>query len=142
MPYLLLFGSAFLSATLLPMQSEAVLLGLLSQHYSAIGLIFVATLGNVLGSCVNWYLGIHLHRVRHHRYFPFNEQQMQRAEHFYQRYGHFSLWLSWVPIIGDPLTLIAGVLKEPFWRFLCVVSLAKFGRYLVVYAIFLGILNV
>lgn len=64
---------------------------------------------------------------------------MARAENFYHRYGVYSLWLSWMPIIGDPLTLIAGVLRERFWRFLVMVSLAKTARYVVLYLIYLGI---
>ena len=136
--YLLLFGSAFAAATILPLQSEALLLALLSQGYVPILLLIVASVGNILGACVNWYLGRGIVRFQHKKWFPASEAQLQRAEKFYHRYGFYSLLLSWLPVIGDPLTLIAGMLKEPFWRFVVMVSIAKIGRYVALYAIWLG----
>ncbi len=135
----LLFLSAFGAATLLPLQSEAVLLGLLTEgSHSAGVLIAVASLGNVLGSCVNWYLGFKIEHYKHKKWFPVSEQKMLQAQVTYQKYGFWSLLLSWVPIIGDPITLIAGLLKENFIRFLLMVMLAKTGRYVVLYCIFIG----
>lgn len=134
-----LFLSAFGAATLLPLQSEAVLVGLLIRDPHAWAtLLLVATLGNVLGSIVNWILGRAVERLRNRRWFPFSASQLERAQQRYQRWGHWSLLLSWMPVIGDPLTLIAGILREPFWRFVLLVSLAKGCRYLVVAAITLG----
>src|SRR5690606_6701680 len=134
MSLFLLFLSAFGAATLLPLQSEAVLLGLLWQeHHHAALLILVASLGNILGSCVNWYLGMRVEQYKHKKWFPVSEQQMLKAQRTYQKYGYWSLLFSWVPIIGDPITLIAGLLKENFGRFLWMVSLAKTGRYLFLY---------
>ena len=134
MSLLLLFLSAFGAATLLPLQSEAVLLGLLWQeHHHAALLILVASLGNILGSCVNWYLGMRVEQYKHKKWFPVSEQQMLKAQRTYQKYGYWSLLFSWVPIIGDPITLIAGLLKEKFGGFLWMVSLAKTGRYLFLY---------
>ena len=135
----LLFLSAFGAATLLPLQSEAVLLGLLANgSYSAGLLIAVASIGNILGSCVNWYLGFKIEHYKHKKWFPVSEQKMLQAQRIYQKYGFWSLLLSWVPIIGDPITLIAGFLKENFLRFLLIVILAKTGRYLVLYSLFIG----
>ncbi|MFV5490482.1 YqaA family protein [Acinetobacter sp. ASP199] len=134
MTLLILFLSAFGAATLLPLQSEAVLLGLLvNSSYSAVLLITVASAGNILGSCVNWYLGLKIEQYKDRKWFPVSEQQMQKAQRIYQKYGYWSLLLSWVPIIGDPITLIAGLLKENFTRFLVIVSIAKIGRYLFTY---------
>ncbi|TCB67469.1 YqaA family protein [Acinetobacter sp. ANC 4178] len=139
MAYLLLFISAFGAATLLPLQSEAVLLGLLANGSYSVGLLIaVASIGNILGSCVNWYLGLKIEHYKHKKWFPVSEQKMLQAQKIYQKYGFWSLLLSWVPIIGDPITLIAGLLKENFLRFLLMVCLAKTGRYLVLYLIFLG----
>lgn len=134
-----LFLSAFGAATLLPLQSEAVLVGLLLRepHAWAI-LLLVASVGNVLGSVVNWLLGRAIERLRDRRWFPFSSTQLDRAQQRYQRWGQWSLLLSWMPVIGDPLTLIAGILREPFWRFLLLVSVAKVGRYLVVAMLTLG----
>ncbi|WP_148334985.1 YqaA family protein [Acinetobacter lwoffii] len=133
----LLFLSAFGAATLLPLQSEAVLLGLLVQNKQhAVLLIAVASLGNILGSCVNWYLGLKIEHYKNKKWFPVSEDKMLKAQKTYQKYGYWSLLLSWVPIIGDPITLIAGLLKENLVRFLLMVSIAKIGRYLFVYAAF------
>lgn len=138
--YFLLFVSAFGAATLLPLQSEAVLLALLAEgSQSAFWLIVIASLGNVLGSCVNWYLGLKIEQYKNKKWFPISESKMFQAQNIYQKYGFWSLLLSWVPIIGDPITLIAGLLKENFVRFLVIVTIAKVGRYLCVYWIFIGI---
>ncbi len=139
MTYLNLFLSAFLAATLLPAQSEAMLLYLLGSHPAWV-LIGVASVGNILGSCVNFWLGRNVQRFMHHRFFPFNETQITKAQARYHRYGVYSLLLSWMPIIGDPLTLIAGVMRERFWRFLLLVSIAKTTRYIALYLIWLGII--
>ncbi|SPL69260.1 YqaA family protein [Acinetobacter stercoris] len=142
MALLLLFISAFAAATLLPLQSEAVLVTLFVQaQHSPYLLILVATVGNVLGSCVNWYLGIKIEQFKDKKWFPVSRQQMEKAEKVYQKYGFWSLFLSWMPIIGDPLTLIAGLMKENFARFLFIVIIAKGGRYIVLYLMYLGLFD-
>ena len=137
--YLGLFLAAFGAATILPMQSEAVLVGMLvSEHYATLTLLAVATLGNVLGSLANWLLGRGIDHYRDRRWFPVGPDKLQKAQNVYQRYGYWSLLLSWVPLIGDPLTLVAGVMREPLWRFLLIVSLAKGGRYAILALVVLG----
>lgn len=137
--YFLLFISAFGAATLLPLQSEAVLATLiLKGQYSALLLIGIATLGNVLGSCVNWWLGLKIEQFKHRKWFPVSEKRLQQAQSFYHKYGFYSLLLSWTPIIGDPITLVAGLFKENFWRFLGIVIIAKAGRYLFIYWVVMG----
>lgn len=134
-----LFLAALGAATLLPLQSEAVLVGLLlTEQYSTTALLLVATSGNVLGSCLNALLGRYLQRWQHMRWFPASTSQLERARLHYQRYGRWSLLLSWVPIIGDPLTVVAGVMREPWWSFLLLVTLAKAGRYLLLAGVVLG----
>nr|WP_257623017.1 YqaA family protein [Pseudomonas sp. NKUCC02_KPG] len=134
-----MFLAAFGAASLLPMQSEAVLVGMmLSGKYVALTLLVVATLGNVLGSVLNWVLGRSVERFRHKRWFPVSEQKLDKARAFYLRYGRWSLLLSWVPIIGDPLTMIAGIMREPLWSFVLIVTLAKGARYLLLTAVTLG----
>lgn len=134
-----LFVVAFGAATLLPLQSEALLTGLLLADYDPALLIAIASTGNVLGSTVNWGIGRQVERFRNRRWFPANEAQLERARGWYQRYGKWSLLLSWVPVIGDPLTLVAGVMREPLSTFLVLVTIAKVGRYIAVAALVLGV---
>ncbi|MES0880631.1 YqaA family protein [Roseibium sp. SCP14] len=128
-----LFGISFLAATLLPAQSE---LGLSSLIYlktePVVLLIFAASLGNTLGSVVNWAIGRGAVRFSDASWFPVKADKLEKATKWYHRYGRWSLLLSWAPVIGDPLTLAAGVLKEPFWPFFVLVAIAKTGRYIVV----------
>lgn len=132
MSYLAVFLSAFVAATLLPAQSEAVLsFYILSAPQTVFALILVATVGNVLGSVVNWVLGIYATKFQNRKWFPATPSQIKRAEKFYHKYGRYSLLLSWVPFIGDPITVIAGVLREPILSFLILVTIAKSARYIV-----------
>ncbi|GLX15654.1 MULTISPECIES: YqaA family protein [Pseudomonadaceae] len=138
--YFGLFAAAFGAATLLPLQSEALLVGLLlGSAQPAWALVLFASVGNVLGSLVNWWLGLYLERFRDRRWFPVNERRLQQAQHWYGRYGRWSLLLSWLPVIGDPLTLVAGIMREPLWRFTLIVAFAKTLRYAVLAAATLGL---
>ena len=137
--YVGLFVSALIAATILPMQSEAVLVGLLAAGDRSVTLLLiVATVGNVLGSVINWVLGRFLLRFRDRRWFPASDQQLSRAQGWYHRYGRWSLLGSWLPVIGDPLTVVAGVLREPIIPFLILVTIAKGGRYLLLAAVALA----
>lgn len=134
--YFGLLLAAFGAATLLPMQSEAVLARLLlTDRYAAWALLGVATTGNVLGSALNWLLGRSIEHYQHKRWFPVHEDKLEKAQRAYHRFGRWSLLLSWVPIIGDPLTVVAGILREPLWSFLLIVTLAKATRYLALAAL-------
>ena len=134
-----LFAAAFLAATILPAQSEALLVGLLlAGEQPALLLITVASVGNVLGSAVNWFLGRGIERFSDRRWFPIKAAALERANNWYRRWGKWSLLLSWAPIVGDPLTVAAGVLREPFPIFLLLVTVAKTGRYLLLAGITLN----
>jgi membrane protein YqaA with SNARE-associated domain len=127
-----LFATAFLAATILPAQSEVLLVGLLvAGEQPALLLLAAASLGNVLGSLANWLLGRGIERFAGRRWFPVKAAVMERAKRWYRRWGRWSLLLSWAPVVGDPITVAAGVLREPLPIFLLLVSLAKAGRYLV-----------
>jgi len=126
-----LFSAAFIAATLLPAQSEAVLVALLLQGHPLGTLVLVATLGNVLGSCVNWWLGRQALRFQDRRWFPVGRVRLAQAQGWYRRYGRWTLLASWLPVVGDPITLVAGVMREPLRTFLPIVTVAKAGRYLV-----------
>lgn len=131
--YLSLFISAFLAATILPAQSEAILAYHLSTNSNAfMSLVAVATIGNVLGAMVNWSMGRFFTHHRDKTWFPVRTHTLEKAEQQYSRYGRFSLLLSWVPFIGDPITIVAGVLREPLWSFVLLVTVAKGSRYIII----------
>ena len=137
--YLGLFAASFLSATVLPFQSEVVLFGLLlTEHYQWWLLLLVASIGNTLGSVVNWGIGRLLTRFENRPWFPIKRDSIARAEAWYRHYGRWSLLLSWLPFVGDPLTIVAGVLREPFPVFLALVALAKTARYFAVATVTFG----
>jgi len=130
--YVSLFAASFLAATVIPAQSEGLLVFLLAQRsHSAWALVIVASVGNVLGSIVNWWLGRGLERFKGRRWFPVSEVALAKAQDRYARYGRWSLLLSWVPIIGDRITVVAGVMRERFWIFVALVGFAKTLRYVV-----------
>ncbi len=134
--YLGLFLSAFLAATLVPVSSE-VLLGAMvaSQSFDARLLLLAASLGNTLGAVVNWGLGRFCLHWQDRRWFPVNRSNLERATRWYNRFGKWSLLLAWVPVIGDPLTFAAGVLRTNFLWFLLLVAIGKTGRYIAVIGI-------
>jgi len=134
-----LFWVSFLAATILPAQSELGLAALIinDEHVLPL-LILAAATGNTLGAVVNWWLGTRVETLKDRKWFPVKPAQLDKATAWYAKWGRWSLLMSWTPIIGDPLTLAAGVLKEPLWSFLILVAVAKTGRYLVVAALALS----
>lgn len=132
--YAALLAVAFGAATILPLQSEAAMVGLLLGGYAPWLVLAVASTGNIAGSCVNWALGRWIESWRERRWFPVSPEALERAGRWYRRWGKWTLLLSWVPVIGDPLTVAAGLMREPLGIFLALVAIAKIGRYLVVAA--------
>lgn len=125
--------SAFLAATLLPAQSELGLAYLIQQNQLSVTLLIaVASFGNVLGAMVNWALGRFALGFQNRRWFPVSATKIDKAASWYQRFGKWSLLLSWAPIIGDPITLVAGLLRTPFWTSLLLITIAKVTRYLII----------
>lgn len=125
-----LFASALAAGSILPAQSEAVLAGLvLAGAAPPVQLLAVATAGNVLGALLNYGLGRVADRFRHRRWFPLSAAQWDRRAAQFNRWGLWSLLLSWVPIIGDGFTVLAGAARTPVWLFLLLVTIAKGGRY-------------
>lgn len=125
-----LFFTAFGAATFLPIQSEFILVGLhLSGDYSPYWLLIVATVGNTLGSTVNWALGRYIEHFKDRRWFPIKPAVIDRASRWYERWGAWSLLLAWMPFIGDPLTLVAGILRVNVWLFVALVAMGKMIRY-------------
>jgi len=127
-----LWASAFLAGSILPLQSEAVLAALLiGGGQPAWALVAVASIGNVAGACLNYALGRGVERFRHRRWFPLDDAGWNRSAAWWGRWGVWSLLLSWLPLVGDGFTLLAGAARTPLWQFLALVGIAKTGRYLV-----------
>ena len=129
MVYFILFGSAFISATLFPLGSEALLIYDITQGHNIYLLLFFATFGNSLGSVVNYFLGLKGEEYLINKKL-LNEKYILKAKIYFDKYGAWSILFSWLPIIGDPITFVAGVLKYDFKKFLILVVIAKFSRYL------------
>ncbi|TDL87908.1 DedA family protein [Meridianimarinicoccus aquatilis] len=126
-----LFAAAFGAATILPFQSEIVFVGVQVAGTSPLWVVVtVASIGNTAGSVVNYAMGLGIERVRHSRWFPVTEKQLDRAQGWYARYGVWTLLLSWAPF-GDAFTVAAGIMRTRFWLFLTLVAIAKTGRYAV-----------
>ena len=139
-PLLTMFGTAFGAATILPFQSEIVFAGLQLRGGIALpALIAVASVGNTLGSILNYAMGRMVERLRGSRWFPVTDRQLDRAQDWYRRYGVWSLLLSWAPF-GDAITVAAGILRTPLWLFVLLVGFAKTARYAVFAAITAGLL--
>ena len=134
MIYLSLFAISFLAATILPFSSELTLVGLIAtSNYDNLLLLMVASFGNVLGSVVNWSLGFYSRNLTTKKWFPFKERQIERSSAWFRKFGKWSLLFVWIPIIGDPLTLVAGLLRVKFLDFVILVAIGKVSRYLVVF---------
>lgn len=129
MAYLTLFLTAFAAATILPFYSEVLVLTLLYQGLHPGGLWLSATLGNTLGSAVNWALGRYLLHFQDRRWFPIKARQLERAQHYFNRFGSWTLLFAWLPVGGDPLTLVAGIMRVNFPLFLMLVAIGKGTRY-------------
>ena len=129
MNYLLLCFTAFISATLFPLGSEALLITLLEQNHSIFYLLLFASIGNIGGSVFNYYLGLKGEEYLVEKKL-INEKHIIKYKPYFDKYGGLPLLLSWIPIIGDPITFIAGILKYDLKKFMIYVTIAKFGRYL------------
>ncbi|MBM7455255.1 membrane protein YqaA with SNARE-associated domain [Oceanisphaera litoralis] len=131
--YLIVFASSLLAATIAPFYSEVVLAAVLTRQPDAVLLLWaLASVGNTLGSVVNWWLGKYLLHYKHKRWFPINDKQLDRAQCWFQRFGVWSLLLAWAPVGGDALTFIAGIMKVRLLPFVLLVFIGKSVRYLIV----------
>ena len=128
--YITLFSTSFISSTLLPGHSELILTAFIySNKFPVLTLVLVASLGNILGSVLNWYLGFYFVKFKQKKWFPISHSQLEKSSLWFTNYGKWTLFLSWVPFIGDPLTVVAGILRIPIITFLIIVSISKILRY-------------
>ena len=134
MIYLSLFFISFLAATILPFSSELTLAGLIStSNYDNLLLLVFASFGNVLGSVFNWGLGFYARNLTIKKWFPFKETQIERSSKWFSKFGKWSLLFALVPIVGDPLTFVAGLLRVRFLDFIILVAIGKVSRYLIIF---------
>ena len=134
MIYLSLFAISFLAATILPFSSELSLATLIAtSDYDNLLLLTVASFGNILGSLINWALGSYSRNLTTKKWFPFKETQIERSSKWFKKFGKWSLLFAWVPVVGDPLTLVAGILRVKFIDFIILVAIGKVSRYLIVF---------
>ena len=132
--YLSLFVISFLAATILPFSSELTLAGLIAtSNFDNLLLLIVASFGNILGSVVNWVLGFYSRNLTTKKWFPFKDKQIENSSKWFSKFGKWSLLFAWVPIVGDPLTLVAGLLRIRFLDFIILVAIGKVSRYLIVF---------
>lgn len=133
--YLGLFLAAFLAATILPLSSELILTGLLLNGLSPEWLVVVATIGNVLGSLTNYALGYWASTAVIQKWLRMSAADFVKAETRFKKYGIASLLFAWVPIIGDPITVIAGILRVKLLWFITLVTIGKFLRYFIIVSV-------
>ena len=124
-----LFLLSFLASTLLPLGSEWLLVLLLANRTDPVAAVATATIGNWLGACTTWGVGVWGGPFLVRRLLRLSAADEERAERFYTRYGSWSLLLSWLPVIGDPLCLVGGLLRVGFLRFSLLVVTGKLARY-------------
>ena len=126
-----LFIAAFIAATILPLSSEALLLVIIASTDQIMIPVLVASAGNISGSFLNYFLGWKGNRLVLNKLFRLTENEIEKASQRFIKYGSFSMLFAWVPIIGDPLTVVAGLFKMNIWIFTILVSIGKFSRYVI-----------
>ena len=124
-----LFFSAFLAATVVPAYSEIVFAGMIAAGYDPLAIWLWASAGNTLGSAVNWAIGRYLLHFQERRWFPFRQDKLGAAQRWFQKFGVWSLLLAWLPIGGDALTFIAGIMRVRFIVFITLTAIGKASRY-------------
>ena len=137
--YLTLFMLSFLASTILPLGSEWLLVTLLVKGHDPVLSVSIAMAGNTLGACTTYGIGLYGGPFLIGRILRISDESREKAEMLYTRYGSWSLLLSWVPVFGDPLCLVGGILRIRFGRFFVLVLSGKLTRYAIVSLIALGI---
>jgi membrane protein YqaA with SNARE-associated domain len=136
--YPALFLLSFLASTLVPLGSEWLLAVLLINGFEPSMVVAVATVGNSCGALTTYAIGLWGAPFLVQRVLRVSPEKKQRADNYFNRYGIWALLFSWLPVIGDPLCLAGGVLRTGVWRFILLVSVGKFIRYLVVAKLIAG----
>lgn len=136
-----LFVLSFLAATVLPLGSEWLLITLILNLFDPGSVVVVATVGNFLGACTTYGVGFWGSAFLLQRVLRIDTKQSEKATALFRRYGSWTLLLSWMPIIGDPLCLVAGTLRCNFFLFSVLVFIGKLARYAFIAAVTAGTLG-
>ncbi len=132
--YLSLFVVTFLGGTFIPFSTEAYFAYMeIGRGTQFLPTVLSATLGNTLASVFNYFLGYYGGRALYHRWFGFKEEELKKAERIFRKWGSIALFFAFLPVVGDPLTAVAGFLRYPFLPFLLLVGGGKLLRYIVLY---------
>ncbi len=124
-----LFLTSFLAATILPFSSEIALYTALKNGMDPITALFSASSGNILAIVTNYYLGYFLYKKTKKKLLA--SQTGKKAYLLGHRYGYIALLLSWLPVIGDPLTLVAGIIRLNFLWFILISATLRILRYII-----------
>ena len=130
--YFTLFMLSFLASTLVPIGSEWFLMAIVTKGYDPVLSLMVATVGNTLGACTTYVIGLCGGPFFIGKILRMSDKSIQRAERFYAQYGLWSLLFSWVPLVGDPLCLVGGILRVRLVPFSVLVLVGKLARYALV----------
>jgi membrane protein YqaA with SNARE-associated domain len=128
--YLSLFITSFLASTVLPLGSEALVVLLIRSDHNFCAVVLLATLGNYLGACTTYYIGLKGRSGIIEKYLSISVKELERADRWFKRYGAYILLFTWVPLVGDAITVSGGLLKLDFSTFSIYVLIGKFARYL------------
>ena len=126
-----LFIASFLASTIIPFGSEGIIVLLISQKFNVLAVVLVASVGNFFGACTSYYIGLK-GRGLVEKYLRISHEDVKKAEIYFSKYGSFVLLFTWVPLIGDAITVTGGLLRLKFWLFSVLVFTGKFLRYLAV----------
>lgn len=133
--YLALFTMSFLASTVLPLGSEWLLVMMLVNGYDPAATVLTATAGNYLGAVSTYLIGVYGGKCLIEKLFRVSPAQQERARDYYRRYGAYSLLFSWVPVVGDPICMVGGMLRINFGLFTILVASGKLVRYIATAAI-------
>ncbi|WP_292462082.1 YqaA family protein [Methanolobus sp.] len=128
--YLSLFITSFLASTVLPLGSEALVILLIKSNHNFYAVVLLATVGNYLGACTTYYLGLKGRSGVIEKYLSISKKELEKADRWFTRYGSYALLFTWLPLIGDAITAVGGLLKLDFRVFSLYVFTGKFVRYL------------
>ena len=134
------FVMSVISASIIPAQGELIMFALLaSGKYTDWLLLTVACAGTVLGVSINWILGRYLSKFQNEKWFPVKGTYIEKAKTLFDKHGRAALLMAGIPLIGDPITIVAGALKVNFGFYLITAGLSKCARYGLVFLIYMGI---